>query len=565
MPTASTPFLRSAPLAILLALGAAACNPPEVARPGAPDIVLILADDMGFSDIGAFGSEIETPTLDRLAREGLRFSEFRNTPRCVPTRASLLTGQYPHRAGLGHMEGDWGLPGYAGDLNAETVTVAEVLKTAGYRTYMAGKWHVTRQIGEWVADSTRASRHNWPLQRGFDRFYGTITGAGSFFDPNTLTNDNEPVATTPEGYYYTDALSDSASAFIRHHDRTTDAPLFLYAAYTAPHWPLHALPEDIGKYRGRYDAGWDSLRAERYRRLVSMGLIDAEWPLSERDADVPAWDSLSEEERAWYARAMEVYAAQVDRLDRGIGEIVRALEETGRLDNTLLVFLSDNGACDEVLTDEWQGPFLRRQTRSGRKVALGNDDKTVMPGPEETFMSYGAGWANASNTPFRRFKHYTHEGGIASPFVVHWPAGVASGAGREAPDGRIADDRSQLIDLMATFVDVSGAAYPAGRNGVAIAPMAGVSLAPVLRGEALKERPLFFEHEGNRAVFLGDWKLVAEHGQPWSLYRMSDDRTEARDLAASEPERVAELAALYDAWADANYVRPWPVERVRLP
>ena len=550
---------------LLLASTFSSCSGPPAARPGAPDIVLIMADDMGYSDIGAFGGEIHTPNLDRLARQGLRLSDFHNTPRCVPTRASILTGQYPHRAGLGHMEGDWGRPGYTGDLNDETVTMAEVLRSAGYRTYMAGKWHVTRQIGVWTADSTASSKHSWPIQRGFDRFYGTIIGAGSYFDPNTLANDNTPVATTPPGYYYTDALSDSASAFIRRHAATKSSPLFLYAAFTAPHWPLQALPEDIEKYRGRYDAGWDSLRAERYRRLVSMDLVNASWPLSPRDESAPAWETLTDEERAWYARAMEVYAAQIDRLDQGIGKIVRALEDTGRLDNTLIVFLSDNGACAEVLTDEWQGAYLRRQTRQGRKVTVGNEDKSVLPGPEATYMSYGEGWANASNTPFRLFKHFTHEGGISSPFIAHWPAGLSPGEWRKTQEGAISDERSQIIDLMATFVDVSGAPYPAEVNGTTIASMAGVSLRPVFAGDTLAQRPIFFEHEGNRAVYYGDWKLVATHGQPWSLYRIQEDWTEAHDLASTQPEKVAEMVALYEAWASANNVLPWPVKRGITP
>ena len=522
-------------------------GPSTADRP--PNIVLIMADDMGYSDIGAFGGEIQTPNLDRLAENGLRFTEFHNSPRCMPTRASLLTGQYPHRAGLGHMSADFGAIGYTGDLNTETVTMAEVLKTAGYKTYMSGKWHVTKHIGPWTAEPDRMSKDNWPIQRGFDRFYGTILGAGSFFDPNTLTNDSDPAPPVPPGFYYTDAINDSAATFIRQHGE--DTPFFLYVAHTAPHWPLHALEEDIAKYEGSYDGGWDALRQERYHRLIEMGLLDASWPLSEREEQVPSWQALSDEEQAWYARAMEVYAAQVDRMDQGIGRVLEARDQTGQIDNTLIVFLSDNGACAEVLTDAWQGPYLKRQTRAGRKITLGNTDHRVLPGPEETFMSYGRGWANASNTPFKLFKHYTHEGGISSPFIVHWPEGLTQ-------RGSMTPQRSQLIDLMATFVDVSGAAYPETFNGQAIAPMPGKSLVPVFQGGALEDRPLFFEHEGNRAVYRGDWKLVARHDQPWSLYQIREDRTEMNDVAADHPDIVAALLERYEAWATENYVLPWP-------
>jgi arylsulfatase len=420
---------------------------------------------------------------------------------------------------------------------------------------MSGKWHVTKHIGPWTAEPDRMSKDNWPIQRGFDRFYGTITGAGSFFDPNTLTNDSDPAPPASPGFYYTDAISDSAATFIRQHEE--DTPFFLYVAHTAPHWPLHAFEEDIAKYEGRYDAGWDELREERYSRLLEMGLLDPSSPLSERDEQVPSWQSLSDQEQAWYARAMEVYAAQVDRMDQGIGRVLDALEQTGQMDNTLIVFLSDNGACAEVLTDEWQGPYLRRQTRAGRKVTVGNEDKRVLPGAEETFMSYGRGWANASNTPFKLFKHDTYEGGISSPFIVHWPEGLDQ-------SGRTTDQRSQLIDLMATFVDVSGAAYPKTFNGQRIAGLPGKSLTPIFQGGGLEDRPLFFEHEGNRAVFLGDWKLVAQHGRPWSLYQIRQDRTEVNDVAADHPEIAAALLEQYEAWATENYVLAWPARESAL-
>ncbi len=528
-----------------------------------PDIVLIMADDMGFSDLGSYGGEIGTPHLDRLAADGLRFSHFYNTARCCPTRASLLTGLYAHQAGVGHMMGDDGLPGYRGDLAANAVTIAEALGEAGYGTYMSGKWHVTRHVGHWSGNRELTSTHNWPLQRGFDRFYGTIHGAGSFYDPITLTEGNTPVELEPPedpgspDYYYTDAISDYAARFVREHaagDRSGN-PLFLYVAHTAPHWPLHALPEDIERYRGRYAAGWDAIREERRMRLIELGLIDDDWPLAERDPRVPAWEEISEDERAWFERAMEVYAAQIDRMDRGIGELVAALEETGRLDNALILFLADNGGCAEVLTDRWTGLAIPRQALDGSPVAVGNDT-SVLPGPESSYQSYGPHWAHVSNTPFRLYKHWVHEGGIASPLIVHWPARIADGGG-------IARETAHVIDLMATALDAAGALHPANRAGRGSIPVEGTSLLPAFQDQRLGREAVFWEHEGNRAVRAGKWKLVSRYPGPWELYDLVADRTEANDLAPAEPERVAALAALWNDWAARTGVVPWDEIRER--
>ena len=523
-----------------LALVVAGCaNSPN------PNVILIMADDMGFSDISPYGGEIRTPNLARLAAGGLRFTSFYNGARCCPTRASLLTGQYAHQVGIGHMEGDDGLPGYRGDLSLDAVTIAEALSTNGYRNYMAGKWHITNQLGHWTGDSTRMSKHNWPLQRGFDRFYGTITGAGSFYDPITLTRNNTPIEPETDPYYYTDAISDASVEFIREHEAT--APFFLYVSYTAPHWPLHALQEDVARYKGRYDAGWDALRAERLDRLVSMGLVDSSWTLTPRDPRVPAWEDIPEEERIWYARAMEVYAAQIDRMDQGIGRIIEALGV--EFENTLIMFLADNGGCAEILTSSWRGLFIPKTARDGSPVAIGNNME-LLPGPESSYQSYGPPWANASNTPFRRYKHFVHEGGIATPFIMHWPNRLKQG-------GAITDAVGHIIDVMATALDAAGTPDPAIAGSDGTTPLEGVSLLPLLENTSLERGPLFWEHEGNRSVRLGQWKLVALRNQPWELYDLETDRTEMYNLISDRPELAEELEMLYTQWAARANVMDW--------
>ena len=539
--TTACPMKSLLPLLLLFLLPGCAQPEPDTR----PNIIIIMADDMGYSDIGSYGGEVSTPTLDAMAAEGIRFTQFYNMARCCPTRASLLTGLYPHQAGVGHMDYDAGLPGYQGDLSQQSVTIAQVVKEAGYSTYMSGKWHVSKHIGHWTGQDSLTSKDNWPMQKGFDAFFGTILGAGSFFDPITLTSGNTPITELPEDFYYTDAINDTAVTYIKNH--TDDNPFFMYVAHTAPHWPLHALDEDIEKYAGRYDAGWDALRNERVARMKALGLVDPEWDLTERDPRVPAWEDLNEQYRAWYSRAMEVYAAQIDRMDQGIGRIMNALEESGQNENTLVLFLADNGGCAEVLSGRWLGPFLTSETRDGQPVTLGNEHKDVMPGPENTYMSYGIGWANASNTPFRLYKHWVHEGGIATPFIVHWPAQIKAG-------GNLVHAPGHVIDLMATAVDVAKATYPSDK-----APMAGKSLIPALQNQTIERDMIFWEHEGNRAVRQGKWKLVARHNQPWELYDMEADRTELYNLAPQRPEKVDELVVAYERWAEANLVEPWPI------
>lgn len=506
-----------------------------------PDILLILNDDMGYSDIGCFGGEVLTPNLDRLAADGLRFSQFYNAARCSPARASLLTGLHPHQTGIGILTDDYSPEGYCGNLNKQCMTMAEVLRAGGYKTYMSGKWH--------VAKSYFSPTDTWPLQRGFDAYYGTTIGCGSFFDPNTLTrgNDNIEHEAREPGFFYTDAINDNAVGFIRqHHAEHREKPFFQYLAHTAPHWPLHAKDEDIAKYKGRFDAGWDALREERLARLVEAGILDAQWQLSGRDPTQRPWTEV--ERKEWMVRRMEVYAAQIDCMDQGIGRIIQTLEELGRLDNTLIIFLADNGACAENLPKDMTVEELvdkirigRAQTRDGKPVRIGNQPD-VMPGPEDTYQSYGTGWANLSNTPFRMYKHWVHEGGISTPLIFHWPKGIgAKGAVRHVP--------GYLPDIMATVLDVTGVDYPTQFNGLPILPVEGHSLAQAFEREMESRPPMFWEHEGNSAVRIGRWKLVRKHPGAWELYDMVADRTEMNDLAVTHPDRVQDMVVQYDAWA----------------
>ena len=541
--------LRAALLSLLFVL-------PIAAAPR-PNIILIMSDDMGFSDIGCYGSEIATPTLDRLAAGGLRFTQFYNTGRCCPTRASLMTGLYPHQAGVGHMMSDRGHPGYQGDLNARCLTIAQVLGPAGYRCYMTGKWHVTKK----TRPRNESEKHNWPRQRGFDRFYGTIHGAGSFFDPNSLTRDNTLIAPEdPGNYYYTDAISDNAAMFIREHD--TSRPFFMYVAYTAAHWPMHARPVDIAKYRGRYEKGWDVLRLERHARMKKLGLLDPAWKLS---PNVQDWSDAKN--KPWQRARMEVYAAMVDSMDQGINRIVASLKQKQLFDNTLILFLQDNGGCQEefgstgkerpspakrlaaMKPGELQYAMVPRITRDGRPLRQGSG---VMPGPADTYIAYGIQWANASNTPFREYKHFVHEGGISTPLIAHWPDGIKS-------HGEFRSEPGHLVDIMATCVDLADAPYPKQHDGTAIHPMEGASLVSVFGGTDLSDRPLYWEHEGNRAVRVGDWKLVAKgRNGPWELYNLKDDRSELNNRIESMPDQASKLERLWTTWATRANVLPWP-------
>ena len=538
-----------------------------------PNIVLIMSDDMGYSDIGCYGGEIDTPNLNGLAQRGLRFTQFYNTGRCCPTRASLLTGLYPHQAGVGWMMVDNGQDGYRGDLNRNCRTIAEVLKPAGYRTYMTGKWHVTKQ------ESATGEQYNWPLQRGFEKFYVTISGAGSFWDPWSLVRQNTPISCAadeqyqPEQYYYTHAISDHAVRYIEEHqEESAEAPFFLYVSYTAAHWPMHALPNDIAKYEGRFDGGYQILRRERYERMRKLGLIDKDWALS-RDAE--DWSKV--ENREWELRNMEVYAAMVDSMDQGIGNIVSALRSTGQLDNTLILYLQDNGGCAEGLGRSPRGGLTSRpktatlpamaatdlqtkmipdQTRDGFPTVMGPG---VMPGPDGTYIAYGRGWANVSNTPFREYKHWVHEGGISTPLIAHWPKGIKR-------KGRLDHQPGHLIDISATCVDLAMADYPAKIEGLEIKPLEGMSLKPAFSGKEIERDALYWEHEGNRAVRMGDWKLVAKGATGgWELYNIGNDRTEQTNLIEQRPEIAKKLAAKFETYANRANVYPLVPYRNRPP
>ena len=516
----------------LKALGAtslARCSSGSESRAGErPNIVLIMADDMGFSDIGSYGGEISTPNLDALAANGLRFRQFYNAARCCPTRASLLTGLYSHQAGVGHMVGDYGHPSYQGRLNDRCVTIAEVLKEAGYTTLMSGKWHV----GE--------SRPHWPVDRGFDEYFGLISGGSNYFKldgARQMASGNDPYTPPDDGsFYMTDAFSDNAVRFLEEHGAKPD-PFFLYLPYTAPHWPLHAKPEDIERYVGKYGMGWEVLRQQRFARQQETGIRAEAWTLSPRDPDVPAWDDA--QDKALWERRMEVYAAMIDCMDQGIGRVVETIRNLGKLDNTLIMFLSDNGGCHENADIEQGTP---RNTWG---------DPNAMPGDAGSFDGYDRPWANASNTPFRMFKSWVHEGGISSPLVCHWPDGI------KLPGGSITDAPGHVIDLMATCIDLADAEYPVERNGRQIVPLEGKSLRLILEtGTRDAHEALYWEHQGNRAIRQGRWKLVAlrdrntQAAKPWELYDIAEDRSEQRDLAAEMPERVAAMEAAWLEWGE---------------
>ncbi len=502
-----------------------------------PNIILILADDMGYSDIGCFGSEIHTPTLDALGHGGSRFSQFYNYARCCPTRAALITGRHPHQSGVGHMTADFGVAPYQGYLNQDCVTIAEALKTAGYNTFMAGKWHVGGDYGEGT-DEAGDPTHPTPYTRGFDQHYGILTGGGSYFDPITLVRNDCAVAVSAgEDYYLTDAITDAALEMLEGHGGPSD-PFFLYMAYTAPHWPLHARPEDIANCQGRYQVGWDELRKRRHEELKGQGILDEKWDIAPRNELSTAWENSPRQE--WEASRMATYAAQIEAMDRNIGRLVSRLEQTGQRDNTLIVFLSDNGGCAEFLREDGHIGICPTQTRDGRPVTYGNH-YDAEPGPENFFMSYDLPWANASNTPFRLFKHYVHEGGISTPFVANWPA--------EIPAGGIVHSPACILDLMPTFVEAAGADYSAAAAGRDI-PMEGESLIKPLVGQAWsRQDPIFIEHEANCCVRDGEWKLVRRHPGPWELYNLEQDRTELTNLAESEPARVLKMSAQFDEFA----------------
>lgn len=519
-----------------------------------PNIVLIMSDDMGFSDIGCYGGEIQTPNLDNLASNGMRFSQFYNYARCCPTRASLLTGVHPHQAGIGHMtsenentlrrNNEIGNKAYQGYLNRDSVTLAEALGLGGYQTFMTGKWHV----GTW--------RPNWPVDRGFDRYFGIIRGASDYFKPapeKKLLLDDTPFD-IPDDFYTTDYFAQYGAKFIREADQ--DSPFFLYTAFTAPHWPLQAWEEDIEKYREQYTSGWEQLRQERFARQKEMGLFNQSVELSPSHPEVPAWDEVEDKED--WAYRMAVYAAMVDRMDQGIGRIVQALKDKGEFENTLIVFVNDNGACAEPYGEHPQ--------------------KNPGPPDKDSAFGYYLPWANAGNTPFRLYKHWTHEGGMSTPCIAHWPEGIKD-------TNTITHSMGRVTDLMPTFLDIAGADYPQYYKGYEIQPMEGESLVPVLKGaSSWSHAPMHWEHEGNRAVRDGRWKLVSYYSAgeseynssskeepragswnvgdgprlgPWELYNLENDRTELQNVIDEHPDIARQLIDSYQRWSDRMGVLDW--------
>ena len=472
-----------------------------------PNILLIMADDMGYSDIGCFGSEIQTPNIDRLAQEGLRFTQFYNNAKCIPTRASILTGLYPR--------------GQQARLTTNMVTVAEVLRDAGYQTALSGKWHL----------GANAPRR--PIDRGFDEFYGLLDGCCNYFDPGQrdppfeggririFAHNEERITRFPDGFYTTDAFTDHAIATLRRF-AAAGQPFFLHLSYTAPHSPIQARPEDIARYEGKYGTGWAALREQRHARQLALKLVPPQWELPSPDKKVYDWNTTDQK---WEDRRMAVYAAMVDRMDQNIGRVLQTLKELNRETNTIVIFLSDNGSSGEEA--------------GGRNTA-------ESAGPKSSYMNVGPGWAYAHNTPFRRYKLWVHEGGISTPFIVRWPGVIKPNT--------FTHQVGHIIDVLPTCLELARAGYPREFKGQEILPVEGRSLVPAFKGQEVPPPELmFWEQDGNRAVRQGKWKLVWDDElKRWELYDMEVDRTETKDLVAKFPAKVKELSAAYDRWAKAT-------------
>ena len=514
-----------------------------------PNIILIMVDDMGYSDIGAYGSEIKTPNLDKLAADGMKFQEFYNNSICAPTRASLLTGQYPHKAGVGYFDVNLGLPAYQGYLNKESLTLGEVLRQNGYSTLLSGKWHVGQ-------DSLA-----WPIQRGFDKFYGITGGASDYFDVKPMPFGNKPSPVTmlkgnvrqypkDNSYYFTDEIGNNAVQFLEEQNKE-NKPFFLYVAFTAPHWPLQALNEDIAKYKGRYDIGWDSLRRERINRQLKLGILDSKQTIAERDQEVPEWSKLTYDEQQFWKVKMEVYAAMIDRMDQNVGKILDKLKSLKKDDNTLIVFISDNGAQGGYSS---YSPLKRTQVRNSGPI-----------GSAGSFDYQEQSWAYVSNTPLRQYKNNFHEGGYGSPFIAWFPKQIKAGS--------IAKGTGHLIDLAPTFYELAGAKYPEKFNGVTTNQLAGKSLVTVLTGktnEVQRGEPIFWERAGNRAVRKGKWKIVSTYpSYKWELYDLENDRGETKDLSGERTDVVNELSADYFKWAEktgvVDYEKIKPKDAAPIP
>lgn len=477
--------LRAVIVAVCFAFTAALFCTDANAADARPNIVLIMADDLGFSDLGCYGSEIKTPTLDGLAANGIRFSEFYNTAKCHSSRVSLLTGLYCGQAGNESLK--------------RAVTIANVLGEAGYFTAMTGKWHLQKE----------------PTDRGFQRYFGHLSGATNFFTGDgTFRLNGQPWNDFDKDFYTTDAITDYALQFLKEADKT-EQPLFMYVAYNAPHYPLQCREEDFRKYENTYTVGWDEIRKNRFAKQKELGLFDMKPELSKRPDYVPSWEKLTDEDKKWESERMAAFAAMVDRLDQNIARLVTYLKETGELDNTLFMFCSDNGAC----------PFER--TRG----------KELRPWDPKSYWCYDTGWAHVGNTPFRWYKQNQHEGGISSPMIAHWPKGIT------ADKGSVTQQPGHLIDFMATAIDVGKAKYPSTFEDREIDPLQGKSLVPIFNGEQREEhKELYFQFSNNRALRMFEWKLVSPRGGPWELYDLSRDRSELQNLADQYPERVKQMS-----------------------
>ena len=520
-----------------------------------PNIIVMMVDDLGYSDLGCYGGEIKTPNIDALGYKGLRFTQMYNGARCCPSRAALLTGLHPHQAGIGQMTADLGVPSYQGYLRDGCVTIAEVLKTAGYRTMISGKWHVAgswdnRNRDQWVLGD---KKHPMPKQRGFDRSFGLLNAADSFWNPKSLILEDILIDVESKDFHMTDAIGDHAIDQI---EEAVDLnmPFFQYIAFTAPHWPLHAWEDDIVKYEGKYMEGYDAIRTSRHEQQKGLGVVDDKWEISPRDSDAPAWEDVQNKE--YEDIRMAAYCAMVEQVDRTVGRIIDSLKKTNQYENTVIMFLSDNGGCAELFQEDtdWPDPsqWETSLTLDGEPVRVG-DIPEVRPGPDTTFQAVELPWANVSDAPFRLFKRWVHEGGISTPFIVHWPNGIDRTG--------ILHNPMHIIDISATCYDIAGAKYPKEHHDTEITPLEGESFLQAIKGQELKrDRPITVEHEGNRGIRIGDWKPVAEWDKPWELYNITEDRTEQNDLIEGEKERAKNLERQYFEWAERAEVLDWPVD-----
>ncbi len=523
---------------LLISILITACNKQKKNESKSrPNIIVIMADDLGYSDLGCYGGEIETPNLDKLAKGGIRFTQFYNAARCCPTRASLLTGKYPHQAGL-DKNGQ--------SLSRNAATIAEVLKENGYRTGMTGKWHLseTKELKNpkeqllWLShrkdNNVLAPLKSYPSNRGFEQHWGVIWGVINFFDPFSLVHNEKEIKNVPDDFYMTDFITDKSIDLIDEFSKDQN-PFFLYVAHTAPHWPLHALPEDIVKYKGAYDEGWNKLRENRYKGLIEKGIIKPETAPLAKNESGKLW--AENKEKAWESKHMEAHAAMVDRMDQGIGRLIDKLKKTGEYKNTLILFLADNGASSE----RGYPPGFDRpgHNRNGEEIIYPNQ-KYNRPGGELTWGYLGDAWAGALNAPFRYWKRESFEGGICSPFIMHWPEGL------RGKENTINYGVSHVIDILPTFLEITATSYPDRVNGFKTTPIEGRSMLPLIKGEAnATNDTLFWEHETGKALRIGDWKISALIGGEWELFNLAKDRTETNNLAAIMGEKVEEMEAVW--------------------